>query len=246
MLKTVFRISPLWLLVVGVALVLFGGAGSRFSFGVFLEPLTDEFGWSRGAIAGALALAGLSTGFLRPIVGWLADRYDPVRLALGGVALGGIALFALSLVQELWQLYFLFLLLGAGFTIASPATLTKLISVMFTRRRALALSLAGSGAAVGETALVPVSAVVLTLSGWRTAYLVLSAVVLVVILPVSFWLLRRRNETVPEPGPDPDAMEIGNKRTGRVRCGWMPDQGLSLGAALKTPVFWALTAGYFT
>ena len=246
MFRTILRISPLWLLVAGVALVLFGGAGSRFSFGVFLEPLTDEFGWSRGSIAGALGLAGLSTSVLRPAAGRLADRYDPVRVALAGVVLGGASLFALSLVRELWHLYALFLLLGAGFTLASPATLTKLISAVFTRRRSLALSLAGSGSAVGETALVPVSAVVLSLSGWRTAYVVLSAVVLLVILPFWFALLRRRSEIAPEREESPEERSTRGGRGGGTRCEWLPDEGLSLRAAIKTPVFWALTAGYFT
>ena len=53
--------------------MLFGGAGSRFSFGVFLKPVTEEFDWSRGSLAGALAIAGLATGALRPIAGMLAE-----------------------------------------------------------------------------------------------------------------------------------------------------------------------------
>jgi MFS family permease len=247
------------MIVVGVAFVLFGAAGSRFSFGVFLEPLTEEFSWSRGSISGALAAAGIATGLFRPAAGWLADRFDPVRVALVGLVIGGGALFALSRIQALWHLYALFLMLGIGFTLASPATLTKLVTAAFTRRRGLALSLAGSGSAVGETALVPVSAIVLTLAGWRSAYLVLGALVLFVITPIAFRLLRPRlprpvgAQTQPGPATDSGEAGPGEPGTGRAAptarrssCAWMPDEGLSLRQAVRTPIFWALTAGFFT
>ncbi len=77
-----------WLIVAGAAFVLFGAAGSRFSFGVFLNPMTEEFGWSRGSLSGALAVAGLATAFLRPVAGYLADRYDPAKMALLGMLVG--------------------------------------------------------------------------------------------------------------------------------------------------------------
>ena len=241
MLKRRFNIHPGWIVVIGVAVILFGTAGSRFSFGVFLKPLTDDFGWSRGSLSGALVIAGLSTGLLRPFAGWFADRFDPVRVALAGVALGGVALLGLSRVQSLWQLYALFMIMGIGFTLASPATLTKLVSARFTRRRGLALSLAGSGSAVGETALVPLSAVILVLSGWRSAYMVLAAILILVIVPLAFMLLRARPGI--EEGEAP--AEVSKTKTTSA-CAWAPDDGMSLREAVKTPIFWALTAGFFT
>jgi MFS family permease len=240
MLKRRFSVHPGWIVVIGVAVILFGTAGSRFSFGVFLKPLTDDFGWSRGSLSGALAIAGLSTGLLRPLAGWTADRFDPVRVALTGVALGGIALVGLSRVQTLWQLYVLFIVMGIGFTLASPATLTKLVSARFTRRRSLALSLAGSGSAVGETALVPLSAVILVLSGWRSAYMVLAAILILGIIPIAFMLLRAR------PGVEEGEAPVEENKSKTSACAWAPDDGMSLREAVKTPIFWALTAGFFT
>ena len=134
--------------------MLFGGSGSRFSFGVFLKPVTEEFDWSRASLAGALAVAGLATGGLRPLAGWLADRYDPKIVAGTGVLMGGLALAGMSSVRELWHVYVLFLITGTGFTLASPATVAKIVGAWFTRRRALAMSLAGTGSAMGELSLI--------------------------------------------------------------------------------------------
>ncbi|MBT4514850.1 MAG: MFS transporter [Chloroflexi bacterium] len=243
--RRVLGIYPGWWIIFGAALVMFGAAGSRFSFGVFLKPMTDEFGWSRSSLSGALAIAGLTTAFLRPLAGYLSDRYDPVKMALLGMLMAGAALFGLSQIQELWQLYALFLLMGSGFTLASPATMTKLISSVFTKRRGLALSLAGSGSAVGETMLVPTAAVIVTLSGWRPAYFVLAIILVVVIIPISYRLLKTKAEAEVD-DRDPAEMVAAKTDSTGSACMWMPDDGMSLKQAVKTPIFWALTFGFFT
>lgn len=225
--------------------MMFGAAGSRFSFGVFVKPMTEEFEWSRSSLSGSLAIAGLATAFLRPVAGYLSDRYDPVKMALLGMLMAGAALFGLSRIDHIWQLYALFLLMGSGFTLASPATMTKLISSVFTRRRGLALSLSGSGSAIGETTLVPMAAVVVTLSGWRDAYLLLGIVLVAVIIPISYKLLK----TKAEPEVDdrsPDELIAGKSSADGSVCMWMPDDGMSLKQAAKTPIFWALVFGFFT
>jgi sugar phosphate permease len=243
------KFTSRWVIVIGVAVVLFGTAGSRFSFGVFMKPLVTEFEWSRGSLSGALAIAGLATGMLRPLAGWLADRFDARYIAASGLVLGGIALLSLSLIEALWQFYLLFLLMGTGFTLASPATLTRLVSERFTKHRGLALSLAGSGSAIGETALVPLTAVALTLSGWRSAYIVLGLIILFAILPVSSMLLSnrmsRRSGGVVEEVVDPADTRKPEEGNGPV-CMWAPGEGMALKQAVKTPIFWALTAGFFT
>ena len=117
-------------------------------------------------------------------------------------------------------------------------------------KKIFALSLAGSGSAVGETALVPISAVVLTLSGWRPAYIVLGLILLLGIIPLSYALLSLWSRS--RPGTQ-DAEEEGlseylasKSGSGKPACAWMPDDGLSLRQAVKTRMFWALTLGFFT
>ncbi len=72
---------------------------------VLLVALVAEFGWERGTIAGAFALAMLIAGCFAPVAGWLLDRYPPrFGMSLGGLALGLSAL-ALAGMQTAWQLY---------------------------------------------------------------------------------------------------------------------------------------------
>jgi sugar phosphate permease len=223
--------------------MLFGGAGSRFSFGVFLKPVTEEFDWSRGSMSGALAIAGLATGGLRPVAGLLADKYDPKIVAASGILIGGLALAAMSLVQELWQVYVVFVIMGIGFTLASPGAVAKIVGAWFTKRRALAMSIAGTGSAAGETALVPIAALAVAYIGWQEGYLILAGILIVLILPAVLLLLKSR----PGPGEHADGADGGvvtddddlSKGSADINA------GLSLGQACRTGIFWRLTIGFF-
>ncbi|SVD26962.1 uncharacterized protein METZ01_LOCUS379816 [marine metagenome] len=220
--------------------MLFGGAGSRFSFGVFLKPVTEEFDWSRASLAGALAIAGLATAALRPLAGWLADKYDPKIVAVTGVLMGGLALAGMSSVRELWHVYVLFLITGTGFTLASPAAVTKIVAAWFTRRRALAMSVAGTGSAMGETAMVPIAALSVVFIGWREGYLILGGILLFLILPLVLLLLKSRpgkGQHADEPNGS-DTMKNYSESTD-------PDKGMSFGQACRTGLFWRLSVGFF-
>jgi len=192
-------------------------------------------------MAGALAIAGLSTGLLRPVAGWLADRYDPKLVAASGVVIGGLALIAMSTVKELWHLYALFTIMGLGFTLSSPAAVAKIVGAWFTRRRALAMSVAGTGSAAGETALVPVAAIAVAYIGWREGYIVLGVILLAIILPLVLLLLKSR----PGPGEHADDPDGTGADDDRYDPATDPNVGMSLGQACRTGLFWRLTVGFF-
>ena len=189
----------------------------------------------------------MATGLLRPIAGMLADRYDARVIAISGLVLGGMALIGLAGIKSLWHFYALLFVMGVGFTLASPATLTRLVSARFPKNRGLALSLAGSGSAIGETALVPLSAVIVAMSGWRSAYVVLGLLMLIVLIPASSLLMssifHKNNDISPD---KPDDIERSKNNPRGFQVGWAQGQGFGLSQAIRTPIFWALTVGFFT
>jgi MFS family permease len=81
---------------------------------VFLVPLQEHFGWSRAAIAGGSAVAGLTAGLVAPLVGILIDRYGSRRVMVVGALVMGSAFCLLSAVQSLWQLYALNVIAAVG------------------------------------------------------------------------------------------------------------------------------------
>ena len=234
-----------WYVVMGCSLVALGTAGTQFSFGVFLHPMTEEFGWSRGTLSLAFGITFMLSGLMRPLAGYLADRYSPKLVALSGVALLGVMLFIVPSVQTLAQLYAVFAVMSIGLTMGVGPILTKVISAWFYARRGLTLGLYSSAGSFGALVLVPTASIFLILFDWRDAYYFLGGLCLLVILPVGVIFIRNNPE---EMGLEP----LGNTSDlGRRQGAGGEDATLIFGReatfkdALGSNLFYRLTFGYF-
>ena len=124
-----------WFVVAGCVLVTFGIAGGQFSFGVFLKPMTEEFGWSRASMSLAFAVTFMLSGLLRPVAGYLADRYSPKLATLSGVMVMGTMLLLVPFVGNLAQLYVLFAIMSIGITLGTGPILAKVDLFVKTPRQ---------------------------------------------------------------------------------------------------------------
>ena len=86
------------------------GIGAFIAFGVFFNPLMEEFGWSRAAISGASSLAFFIMGLLGVIVGRLNDRFGPRQLMTVTAILLGLGCVLMACLTTLWELYLFFVL----------------------------------------------------------------------------------------------------------------------------------------
>jgi MFS family permease len=156
---------------------------------VILPAVEVEFGATRAeaSLPYTLTMIGFAVGNL--VIGRLVDRVG-VTLALNGAALVIAAGFALStLAPSINMLSLTHLLLGLG-TAVGFGPLIADVSHWFLKRRGIAVALVASGnylsGAIWPTALADI----LADSGWRSVYLTLALVTLVVLIPLSL-LLRR-------------------------------------------------------
>ncbi len=232
-----------WIVTFASAFIVFGASGSHFSFGVFLKPMTEDFGWSRAVLATAFGTTFMLSGLLRPVGGYLADNYSPKAVALVGISIVGAMLLLLPYVQTLVHLFSIFAVMSIGLTLAAGPTLTKIVSSWFFQRRGFTLGLINGGGAIGGMALVPASTVFLELFDWQQAYQFLGILLLAIILPVGLLLIRNRPEDMglkPEGAPPitSDSDEAAKDPTRAFRDSTFAE-------ALKTPFFWKLTFGYF-
>ncbi len=236
-----------WFVVAGGSLITFGVAGSQFSFGVFLKPMTEEFGWSRATLSLAFGVTFMLSGLLRPVAGYLADNYSPRMVALSGLALTGIMLLFLPFISNLVHLYLIFGVMAIGITLGTGTTLTKIVSAWFYTNRGVTLGLISGGGSAGAMVLVPATSVFLVLFDWREAYLFLGLLLLFFVLPIAYATVRNTPEDV---GLEPYGSPAKPAETG-------PDMGSSadtvslvqrdstFAEALRSELFWRLTFGYF-
>ena len=228
-----------WIMLFAIVLMTFASAGSRFSFGVFVQPMSDTLGWDRAQLALAASLNLLLAGVLRPLVGLMADRLGSKLVALVGVSVAACALLLTSVARELWQFYLAYgVLLALGYACASPVTVTTLVSHWFVRRRSLAMSIGSTGTALGELVTVPLAMLAVLSLGWESAFRAIGGFMLLVVLPIGWLLLHNRPEDrgLRPYGHDAAADARGRGTTGRA---------ITLREALRSADFWRLGFGFF-
>ncbi len=215
-----------WVVVIVLAITLTIASGARFLFGVVLKPISEEFGWNRAQVTGAVMVAMIVLSICQPVVGILVDRVGPKKILVSGLALLGVALVPFSFVTNLWQVYLLYgLLMSFGLAAASPVLATSLVGRWFTQKRGLAMSVATSGSAFGQLLIVPLAAWIMLMSSWQMTYRVLAVALLLVALPLTVIFLRDAPPTLGAETPK-------------------PEEGLTLRDAIARPPFWILAFGF--
>ena len=218
-----------WIVVAASALIVCIGMGALFSHGVFLKPMADSMGWSRGAISSVALLNWIAMGLGSFIWGALSDRIGTRGVAVAGGLLLGLGLVLSSQVQALWQLYVTFGFL-VGFAVgAFYAPLTSTATKWFTARRGLAVALVSSGIGVGILAIAPLARALTSVWDWRVALLVIGDLAWLVVVPVAL-LIRE------QPG------DVGAGAMGGVD---RPGREYSPREVLATPQFWAIAVTHF-
>jgi MFS family permease len=182
-----------WVLVGVVFFIAFVSTGARNGFGVFVTPMEAEFGWNRTATSVVFMVATLVGGVSQPFIGRIYDRIGARGVMLVSLVVIGTFTALLGLTVNL-----LFLVLVYGVVVAigtSGASINiggALLARWFRRKRATVMAIATSGSSVGGMILVPFSAYMMDLTSWRTTWVFLGGLVLVLVLPLAFFLLRER------------------------------------------------------
>jgi len=214
------------LLLLCGSLVVTLSLGIRHTFGLFLQPMSQDLGWTRGTFSLALALQNLVWGIAQPYAGWLADRYGAGRV----IVAGGLA-YTLGLVVMAYSTEPLSLNLSAGVLIGLGMSGTS-FSVVYgavgravsPEKRANALAVVGAAGSFGQFMLVPLGQSMISSMGWLQSLLVL-ALAAALIAPLAAGVAERRDAN-PNFGPAQSTAE-------------------ALREAFSQRSFWLLTLGFF-
>jgi MFS family permease len=219
--------GPWWVLFGCTIAQMFGtGPTLQFSFGIFVKPITAEFGWSRGTTAMALSVALTVLAICTPIVGRMVDRWGVRRVAITAIPLFSLSFAAISLTNDS-PIVFILLYGLAGCLVAgkSGVVYVKSISGWFDERRGLALGISLAGVGIG-TAIMPwlVNGLI-DRFGWRGAYVGLAAVTFVGVFTAVTLFVR-------------EAPGSGARSTRTAAPSSVP--GLTVKAAFASVKFWLI------
>ena len=226
------RVAYGWWVVATVTTMMAVSSGARFLFGVVLKPVSEEFGWSRADLATAVTINVILLSLLQPLVGIAVDRWGSRPVLLLGLIGTALMSLPITFATRLWQIYVFYSVIASlAFAAMSPVNITKLVSGWFTERRGLALSIASSGAAFGQLAIIPIATVVMARYGWRVSYWALAGVVVLAMLPLGWWFVR----DAPAEGAAGNGPHAAGAGAGTISA-WQ---------ALRTAPYWQLSFGFF-
>ena len=232
--------------IVGIALVAqFLSAGAQlYSIGVFTKPMSDDLGWSRQDLSLVQSVITAVGGILAIFLGAQIDKRGPRLLMFAGGIIAGAATAATSLVDSYWQF---FVLRGIGQAIGFALIGSLVVNVTLAKwlvvRRGMAVAIASLGISLGGVIMTPLVTWWVDSFGWRPAWALMGALLLVVSLP-SALLMRKSPEDY---GMLPDGMSKKeaddfaartNRATATSEVQWTRAQ------AVRVPATWLIILGY--
>ncbi len=226
-----------WWVVLASAVGLFWGIPiTVYSFSVFFKPLMQEFHVGRAAISLAFTLKLVTGALCATPVGWLTDRFGPRRVILTGTAIFGSVLLANRLFSgSIAQLYCFYVILGLSMQGLGPIPYGSLVSHWFDRFRGLALGFAMLGIGLGAVIMPSLAQTLIARFGWKTAYSILGASVLLIGWPVVAGFLKESPENL---GLLADGTSTKTDSIQDIR------QGLTAREAWRSPDFWLMVCAF--
>src|SRR5690349_2835045 len=170
----------------------------------FYDFWITDFGWSRATITSGGAVGkvviGLLFGFL---AGWCIDHFGPRRLMLAGICMGGLALIGLSMMTSLWQFYLFYLFNALGYLFGGPLPNQVLVSRWFDKARGKVMGIAYLGIGVGGMLVPQVAKALNTSFGWRGGLMYLGILMILVALPMAWFVKENPPESQSGPAAQP-------------------------------------------
>ncbi|MFJ2234482.1 MFS transporter [Streptomyces sp. NPDC087859] len=210
------RIHRAWFVAAVTFVTIIGAAAFRSLPGLLIDPLHEDFGWSRGTIGAAVSVNLALYGLTAPFAAALMDRYGirrVVAVALTVIAAGSGLTVWMTAAWQLLLCWGLLVGLGSGsMALAFAATVTNR---WFTERRGLVTGILTAASASGQLIFLPALSWMVENHSWRPAAVTVSLAALAVVPFV--WLLLRDHpadvglkpygakEFVPKPEPVPGA-----------------------------------------
>jgi MFS family permease len=216
MVASALRQLVIWLPMLLLGWTTIGAYGVGFyAFGVLIEPIHLDTGWSRGVLSAAFSVSALAGAVGAPIAGRSIDRFGGAPALVGATFLGGGLLYLAAEAQT--ETMFV-LAWGAGSGLLSAGAFYNVTMPMTARRypqqRPLAFSLLTFVGGLASPIYFPLTAFFISQWGWRVAIQLLVATLPLTVLPAAF--LRRSGEGAATGSEDGDEQTSGYTSVGEA------------------------------
>jgi len=181
-----------WYIVTGAFLILAVNYGTRYSFGIFLKPMSDEYGWSRSIVSLGVSCNMLAYSVFTFFIGQMVDRIRPSHIITMGAWAVSLGLVMVSFAANPLVFYLVYgLFCGLGAAGLGIVVCISSVAKWFHEKRGVAVGIASMGISVGTMTLTPLSGYIAKTYGWRQGFLALAILSFTIGILVSRLLFRK-------------------------------------------------------
>ena len=241
-----------WISVAAAIGIALGNVPVFQGISVWNPVLRAHFGWSPVQLSWAWAFSRLEGGLLGPLEGMLVDRLGPRRMVLIGLLTLGTGFLLFSLVEELWQFYGAFIIMGVGASLGAWLPMMTSLNNWFSRFRARAFAVAMEGLYVGGVLGPPLMAWAIGATdpdeperfGWRATARGIGVVILVLAFPISRVIRNRPEDYGQRPDGDPPSQTPAATERRETAQAPPSERGPTWQEALRTRNFWLISLSH--
>lgn len=208
--------------------------------GIFFTPVSEFFGVPKASFTLYFSVLNLAMMATLPVAGKLLAARDARVVLSVATALCGLGMFGMASCQEVWQFYLVGIVLGVGVAPLIYLAVPTLINAWCVKRVGFFVGLCMAFTGIGGVIFNPIGTAIIQSSpeGWRQAYLVFGAIILVGTLPFTLFVVRGKpadKGLLPYGAGEKGAADADGAAT-------VGTQGVSAADAMRTPAFWAIVA----
>ena len=205
-----------WVVVICATLVIFINTSLFLTFGVFLGPISETSGWSRGEVSGSYAIHWMVGALSVFGVGWFIDRHGVRHALMLGSLLSAIGLVLTGRSQFLWQLYLSY---GFLFGVARSCFLVPIhvtVGLWFRRSLGLAMGIVNLSLAMGPLLISPVLRYLIERIGWGDTFLFVGIISGALMASFSWFIPNRPGDVGLKPYGEGETVSIGKPQAESV------------------------------
>ncbi len=232
-----------WIAIVAFLCLFIQSGCVFFAYSLFVRPLQADMGWNRGEIMAGFTIMYLIIAASSPFIGRVVDRYGAKQVISAGALIAGLGFVVLTQINNLWQFYFGYVIVGIGITGMGQVSTSAVVSNWFRKKRGLAIGIMSMGVGGGGFAIAPlVGGYLIPDFGWRVSYMALAIITWVFVIPLALLVIKAKPADM---GLYPDGIEAPNTDA-TVQTPVYSPSGLTLKMALATPAFWLIAVTFFS
>jgi MFS family permease len=231
-----------WYVVMGAFLISSISYGARYSFGVFVKPMSIDYGWSRSVVSLGASINMIVYSFCAIFLGRMLDKVAPRWIITAGAIVASVSYILTGLARTPLHFYLVYgVLCGAGTACMGLLVVNSSVAKWFIRKRGIAIGISTMGVSFGTIALTPLAGYIVKNYDWHYGFVFLGVIFVLMGVSLSQLLMGRADPQSHGLLPDgdrktPQALEAGHVERQPVY--------FSVKVIFRNSHFWILVASF--